>query len=149
MKLFKMKLFIALSLLVLTAIFTNCNETKKVMEMNVSDQVMGTYHVTDLYSVKMSKDKAISFEIADFNKSIRGTTGCNSFFGAITTEGNSFHITEMNISENYCDEDVMKKEQSLMRAFNNTATYMLKEGILSLYSDSENSVILKAVKDTI
>jgi heat shock protein HslJ len=149
MKLFKMKLFTALSLLVLATVFTNCNETKKVVEMNGSNQVMGTYHITELNGVKMSKDKAISFEIADFNKSIRGTTSCNSFFGTIAKEGDRLRIIDMNISENYCDETEMETEQSLMRAFNSTASYILKESTLSLYSDSDNSVILKAVKDTI
>ena len=56
---------------------------------------------------------------------------------------------EMNISENYCDDDVMKSEQNLLRALNTAGSYMLKEDILTLYSYSDQSVILNAVKDTI
>jgi heat shock protein HslJ len=149
MKLFNMKIFTALSLIVLVIVFTNCNETKKVIEDTGSDQLMGTYNVTELNNTKVSEDKVISFEISELNKSIKGTTGCNSFFGAIIKEGRSLRITEMNISENYCDEVVMKSEQSLMRAFNATASYMLEKQKLTLYSDSDHSVILNAVKDTI
>lgn len=149
MKLFKMKTFTVLSLIVLAIVFTNCNETKKIIEDAGSDQVMGTYHVTELNDTKVSKDKGMSFEISEFNKSIKGTTGCNSFFGAITKEGHSLRITEMNISENYCDEVIMKSEQSLMRAFNATASYTLKEQILTLHSGSDQRIILIAIKDTI
>jgi heat shock protein HslJ len=139
----------ALSLIVLAIVFTNCNETKKVIEDTGSDQLMGSYIVTELNDTQVSKDKGLNFEISEFDKSIRGTTGCNSFFGAITKEGNSLRIIEINISENYCDDVVMKSEQRLMRTFNATASYMLKERILTLYSDSDQSVILRAVKDTI
>jgi heat shock protein HslJ len=149
MKLFNMKIFTALSLIVFVIVFTNCNETKKVVEDTGSNQLMGTYIITELNDTKVSKDKGMSFEISEFNKSIRGTTGCNSFFGAIAKEGNSLSIIEMSVSEKYCDDVVMKSEQSLMRAFNTTGSYMLKEQILSLYSDSDNSVILIAVKESI
>ncbi len=144
-----MKIFTALSLIVLVIVFTNCNETKKVIEDTSSDQLMGTYIVTELNDTKVSKDKGISFEISELKKSIKGTTGCNSFFGTIAKDGHNLRITEINISENYCDEVVMKSEQSLMSAFNAAASYMLKEQTITLYSDTDKSVILKAVKDTI
>ena len=144
-----MKIFTGLSLLVLVTVFTNCNETKKIIEDTGSNQITGTYNVIELNDTKVSKDKGISFEISEFNKSIRGTTGCNSFFGFVTKEGQSLRFTEMNISENYCDDDVMKSEQNLLGAFNTAGSYLLKEDILTLYSDSDKSVILNAVKDTI
>ena len=144
-----MKIITALSLIVLLIIFTNCNETKKVIEDTNSVQITGTYIVTSLNDTKVSKDKAISFEISEINKSIRGTTGCNSFFGVVSKEGRSLRFTEMNISENYCTDDVMKSEQNLLRALNTAGSYLLKEDILTLYSDSDKNVILNAVKDTI
>lgn len=144
-----MKIITALSLIVLLILFTNCNETKKVLEDTFSVQITGTYIVTSLNDTKVSKDKGMSFEISELDKSIRGTTGCNSFFGFVTKEGQSLSITEMNISENYCDDDIMKSEQNLLRALNTAGSYLLKEDILTLYSDSDKSVILNAVKDTI
>lgn len=149
MKLFNMKIFTGLSLLVLVTVFTNCNETKKVIEDTGSVQITGTYIVTLLNDTKVSKDKGISFEMSEFNKSIRGTTGCNSFFGVVSKEGRSLRFTEMNISENYCDDDVMRSEQNLLRALNTVGSYLLKKDILTLYSDSDKSVILNAVKYTI
>tara|TARA_R110000772_G_scaffold75872_1_gene164320 strand:+ start:2934 stop:3371 length:438 start_codon:yes stop_codon:yes gene_type:complete len=144
-----MKTLTILSLIVLAIVFTNCNETKNVIEDTGSDQLMGTYIITELNDTKVSKDQGMSFEISEINKSIKGTTGCNSFFGAINKEANSIRITEMNISENYCDDMVMKSEQSLIRAFNAAALYTQKREILTLYSDSDQRVILIAVKDPI
>jgi len=149
MKLSNMNIFSALNLIIIVIVFANCNETKKVIEDSGSDQLMGTYIVTELNDTKVSKDKGMSFEISEFNKSIRGTTGCNSFFGAIVKEGNGLRVTDMNISENYCDEVVMKSEQSLMHAFKAAGSYMLKKKILTLYSDSDHNGILIAIKDTI
>jgi heat shock protein HslJ len=119
------------------------------MKSTGSYQLSGTYRVSLLNRNKTSKDREISFEISEANQSIKGTTSCNSFFGAITTEGNSFRITELNISENYCDDEVLKTEQSLMRAFNSVASYLLKKETLSFFSDPDHGLILKAVKDTI
>ena len=144
-----MKIFFALSLLILATVFSNCNETKKVIENSGSHQLTGSFYVTELNGVKINKDEGMSFEISEPNKSIRGTSGCNSFFGALTKDGNSLRISEMGISEMYCDEVIMKSEQSLMRAFNATVSYMLKKQKLSLYSDTDKKIILIAVKDTI
>jgi len=144
-----MKTTTTLSLIILVFFFTNCKETKKIIEDTGSDQITGTYNVKEVNNTKVSKDEGMSFEISEFNKSIRGTTGCNSFFGAIAKENKSLIITEMNISENYCDDAVMKSEQNLLRALNTAGSYMLKGDILTLYSDSDKSVILNAVKDTI
>ena len=149
MKLVAMKIFTAISLIVLVILFTSCNETKKVIEDTGSVQITGKYNVTALYDTKVSKDKGISFEISELNKSIRGTTGCNSFFGAVAKEGLSLRITDLNISENYCDDLVMKSEQNLVRALNTAGSYILKKDILTLYADSDHSVILNAIKDTI
>lgn len=149
MILFNLKTLTALILVLILTIFTNCNETKRIIQSTGSEQLTGTYNVSTLNGTITPRESAISFKISEANKTIKGTTGCNSFFGAITKEGNSFRITEISISENYCDEEVIKTEQHLMRAFNSTATYILKEEILSLYSESDHSSILNAIKDTI
>ena len=55
----------------------------------------------------------------------------------------------MNISENYCDAVVMKSEQNLLGALRTVGSYILTEGKLTLYSDSDKRVLIIAVKDTI
>ena len=149
MKLVDMNPFRTICLIVLALFFSNCNETKKVIEDPASYQIMGTYIVTELNNTNLGKDEEISFEKSNFNKSIKGTTSCNSFFGVVSKEGQSLRFTEMNISENYCNDDVMKFEQNLFRVFNSASSYNLKEDVLSFYSDSDKSVILTATKDTI
>ncbi|MFT5435450.1 MAG: heat shock protein HslJ [Ulvibacter sp.] len=144
-----MKIVASISLIILAVVFTNCNEAKKVIEATASEQLIGKYSVTELNDTKVSKGKAISFEISELNKSIKGTTSCNSFSGNFTKDGYSLRITEMNISESYCDDVLMKWEQSLLRAFNVTGSYIIKQHVLIFYSYSDHSVILKAKKDTI
>ena len=126
-----MKKLAALGLLVLAMVFTNCNETRKVVEDPDSVQLMATYNVTELNDTRISKDKGISFEISGLDKSIKGVTACNSFSGEYTLNGSTLRIIEINISENYCDDSIMKSEQSLIRAFKATGSYMIKEQILT------------------
>ena len=149
MKRLNINIFTLLALFVIGSIFTNCNGNKNLIEDPASENLMGVYKITTLNESRLSADTEISFEISEFNKSIRGATVCNSFFGTFAKEGHNIRVTEMNISENYCDAVVMKSEQNLLGALRTVGSYILIEGKLTLYSDSDKRVLIIAVKDTI
>ena len=144
-----MKRLFTLSFIVLTMVFTNCDETKKVVEVAGSVQLTGSYKVTEANDTATPENKIISFAINALNKSIKGSTSCNSFSGKYTVDVFSLKFSEMGISENYCDDKAQKSEENLMRAFKATGSYLLKDNILTLYSYPDHSVVLKAKKDTL
>ena len=142
-----MKRLASLSIILLTMVFINCDETKKVAQVAGSVQLSGSYQVTEANDTSISESEKTSFTITALDKSIRGTTSCNSFMGKYSVDVFSIRFSDLSISENYCDDNVQKSEENLMRAFNNTGSYLLKDNILTLYSYSDHSVILKAIKD--
>ena len=143
-----MKRLFTLSFIVFAMLFTNCDETKKVAEVAGSVQLAGSYKVTEANDTATLENKIISFAIDTLNKSIKGSTSCNSFSGKYTVDVFSLRFSEMGISENYCDDNTQKSEENLMRAFKATGSFVLKDNILTLYSYPDHSVILKAKKDT-
>jgi heat shock protein HslJ len=143
-----MKRLATLCLLLIVMVFVNCDETKKVAQVAGSVQLSGSYNVTEVNDTATSEGEKTSFTITALDKSIRGTTACNSFNGKYTIDVFSLRFSEMSISENYCDDNAQKSEENLIRAFKTTGSYLLKDNVLTLYSYSDHSVILKAIKDT-
>ena len=139
----KFNLFILLIALMLVG----CDETKKVIDVAGSVQLSGTYTVTELSSNMMNSKENQTLTMSAIDKSIRGNTGCNSFFGSYENDLNVLTFTDLAQTEMACEPTIMTAEQVFMRALENTGSYTLENKQLTLLSKSDRSVLLKATKN--
>lgn len=140
-----MKTFYTLSIALFTLIFSSCDETKKVIEVAETVQLSGEYVVMEVGETTLKGDP-MTFTFTALDKSIRGNTGCNSFFGNYTLDAFVLSFGELAVSEKYCDEPIMESERALMGALKNTGGYMMKDKVLTLYSKTDRSILLTAKK---
>ncbi len=143
-----MKTLATLSLLIFTVLFTSCDETKRVIDVAGSVQLTGSYTVSVLNGSKMINATNPTFTLSALDNSLRGTTGCNSLFGNYTIDLYAISFNELAVSEKECtDTNLMKTEQEFLDALNNTGSYSLENGVLTLYSKTDRSALLSATKN--
>lgn len=126
-------------------IFTSCDETKKVIDAAGNVQLSGTYVVQSIDGKKIANNE-ISLSFSALNKSFSGQTGCNSVLSDYTLDLYALYFGELAVTERYCDQPVMDLERDYLNALQNTGSYGLSEGILTLYSATDRSVLLTAKK---
>jgi heat shock protein HslJ len=131
--------------LLITLVFTGCDETKRVIDTAGSVQLSGTYNITMAGSQNIKGDDT-KITFAALDKSVRGNAGCNEFFGNYTLDLYALNFGTLAATEMYCDEPVMKVERAIMGALRNTGSYTLENDILTLLSKNDRSVLLKASK---
>ena len=138
------KLFpLLLALLFLTA----CDETKKVIDVAGNVQLSGTYSVSNLDG-EMVSENAPSISFFALDKTVKGNTGCNNFFGNYTLDLYVLSFNGVGATEMACDEPIMSNENKFMNALTNTGSYSIQKNTLTLYSKNDRSVLLTATKDT-
>jgi heat shock protein HslJ len=74
------------------------------------------------------------------DNSIKGSTGCNRFFGAIKMEGETIKITNVGATKMMCAN--MDAENAFMEAINTTISYKIENDILKFLSVS-NEVVME------
>ena len=145
-----MKTLATLSLILFAVIFTGCDETKKVIDVAGSVQLTGSYTVTALNGKKLVNTTNPTFTMSALDNSFRGTTGCNSVFGNYTIDLYAINFGDLAVSEKFCTEkEIMKTERDFLDALNNSGSYALENGILTLSSKTDRSVLLSAKKNEI
>ena len=136
-----------ITLFITALIFTSCDETKKVIDAAGNVQLSGNYTVTDIGENAVSSNApTITFYALD--KSVRGNTGCNSFFGNYVLDLYALSFYDIASTEMACDEPIMTNENQFLDALRKTGSYAIDENILTLYSKNDRSVLLKAFKET-
>lgn len=143
-----MKTLATLSILIFTVLFTSCDETKRVIDVAGSVQLTGSYTVSAINGKKLTNTTNPTFTMSALDNSFRGTTGCNSVFGNYTLNLYAIDFSDLAVSEKMCTEkDIMKTERDFLEALNNTGSYAIENGILTLYSKTDRGVLLSAKKD--
>ena len=139
-----MKKIIALCI---TAIFMmSCDETKKVIDVAGNVQLSGKYNVTEIGGSPVQENAPyISFFALD--KTVRGNTGCNTFFGNYTLDLYALSFSDIGSTEMACDQPIMDIENAFFNGLNNTGSYDIQNKVLTLYSKSDRAVLLKATKE--
>ncbi|RMA65831.1 META domain-containing protein [Ulvibacter antarcticus] len=140
-----MKVLTIFSFLISTLLFVSCDETKKVIDVAGSVQLSGTYDIATVNGSAVNAN-GMSLTMAALDKSIRGTTGCNSFFGNYTLDLYAIQFGDLAVSEKMCDKVVMSTERALLDALKETGSYTMQEGELTLYSKADRGVLLVAKK---
>lgn len=143
-----MKTLATLSLLIFTVIFTSCDETKKVIDVAGSVQLTGNYNITAINGKKIVNTTNPTLTFSAIDNSVRGTTGCNSLFGDFSLDLYAISFNNLAVSEKMCmDKNTMKTERDFLDALHNTGSYSIENNILTLYSKTDRSVLLKASEE--
>ena len=136
-----------LALIVTAVLVVGCDETKKVIDAAGNVQLAGNYAVTTIGDrIVAGNGPTISFFAYD--KTIKGNTGCNSFFGSYHLDLNILTFSDIGSTEMACDQPVMDIENQFLQSLRNTGSYSIEEGTLKLISKLDQSVLLEAKKET-
>jgi heat shock protein HslJ len=76
--------------------------------------------------------------------SYSGSSGCNSYSGRWSVKGDDIEFSRINLTKQMCEPaSVMDTEKHYIRLLQETATYLVNEGNLTLTGDSATSLIFK------
>lgn len=143
-----MKTITYISFLIFAVIFTSCDETKKVIDAAGNVQLTGNYTVSELNGQTPEGSVVPTFSLSAVDNSFRGTTGCNSVFGNYTLDLYVINFGDLAVTAKECESKIMKNERSFLDALNNTGSFDMTNNVLTFYSKTDRSVLLKASKKT-
>ncbi|MEZ4858971.1 MAG: META domain-containing protein [Flavobacteriaceae bacterium] len=129
-----------------TLFMMGCDETKKVIDVAGNVQLSGNYIVKTLNGTEIS-EKAPNIVFTALDKAVNGNTGCNRFFGNYTLDLYVLTFSEIASTEMACDQPIMDTENAFLVALQNTGSYALQNGELTLYSKNDRTVLLTATKE--
>lgn len=133
-------------LLTSVLLLSSCDETKKVIDTAGQVQLSGSYTVQTINGNLIDENNpTLTFNVLD--KGVNGTTGCNRYFGSYSLDLYALSFSELASTEMACEEPIMTIEWDFMKALDQTGSYALSEGVLTLYSKLDRSVLLTAKKD--
>ena len=130
-----------------TILLTSCDETKKVIDVAGNVQLAGNYAITAIGD-KAVTENAPTISFMAYDKSIKGNTGCNSFFGNYSLDLNVLTFSDIGSTEMACEQPIMDIENSFLQSLRNTGSFSLQNNVLTLLSKDDQSVLLKAQKET-
>ncbi|MDC8002605.1 META domain-containing protein [Aureisphaera galaxeae] len=128
------------------ALFSSCDETKKVIDVAGNVHLTGNYTVTSIGGSEISEN-APTITFVALDKTIRGNTGCNSFFGKYALDLYALTMSDIGNTEMACDQPIMDVENAFLNALRNTGSYDLENSMLTLYSKTDRSELLIARKE--
>jgi len=128
-------------------VLTSCDETKKVIDVAGNVQLAGNYVISAIGD-KAVKANAPTISFMAYDKSIKGNTGCNSFFGNYALDLNVLTFSDIGSTEMACEQPIMDIENNFLQALRNTGSFSLQNNVLTLLSKDDQSVLLKAQKET-
>lgn len=135
-------------ILLISILLSSCDETKKVVDVAGQVQLSGTYQVTSLAGNKMTEN-APTITFSALENKVNGNTGCNQFFGTYTLDLYALSFSEIASTEMACDMPIMATENVFLMALDQTGSYSMENGILTLYSKIDRGVLLNAKKERI
>lgn len=127
-------------------LITACDETKKVIDVVENVQLSGAYKISSINNNAVSENiPTINFAALD--KTVRGNTGCNSFFGKYTLDLYALSFNDIASTEMACDQPIMDVENAFLNALRNTGSYDLENSVLTFYSKTDRSIMMVAIKE--
>lgn len=135
-----------ISILLFSLLLSSCDETKKVVDVAEPVQLSGTYQVTFLAGNKMVEN-APTITFSALENKVNGSTGCNRFFGTYTLDLYALNFSKIASTEMACEIPIMATENVFLMALDQTGSYSIENGILTLYSKIDQGVLLNAKKE--
>ena len=141
-----MKQTIKFSVLIFSLFFISCKETKPTVKKKMMNVYSGNYEIKSLNTQQL--ERKLFFKIDSNENKISGKTDCNTYFGNyIVTNNNKIEIEPLGVTKMYCEDDVMKVESELFKAFRSTMTFNFDNNMLTFYN-REGNLIIRAYKIT-
>ena len=137
---------ILITIVLATLVLTGCDETKKVIDVAGNVQLSGAYKVSSINNNALSEN-APTMSFFAMDKTVRGNTGCNSFFGNYTPDLYAMSFNDIGSTELACDQPIMDVENAFLSALRKTGSYDIENSVLTLYSKADRSILLVAIKD--
>lgn len=125
----------------LIVMFSSCNGTKKTTEVATAEIPSGKYEIRSIQGAPVYK---MSFDIDTSENKISGKTNCNTYSGNFSITNNEIKFGPFVATKMYCEEQVMKEEQNLFKAFNNAKTFVFDNNMFTL--SSEEGIVLRAYR---
>lgn len=135
-----MKHIITLSFLLFSLIVTFCKETRKTIEAPSNEIYSGKYEIKSLNGNELKR--TLSFTIETLKNKISGKTDCNSYFGTYSVSKNELDIGPLGATEMYCEDNVMKTERELFKAYSYSKTFNFDGKMLTLFNEGGTLLIL-------
>jgi heat shock protein HslJ len=88
-------------------------------------------------SVVIDSDPTLIF---DEDLGVSGSTGCNSFFGIYSTDGDTIEFSGIGATEMYC-EDTAEQEVWMLAALADATTYTVDSQTLELFDESGSRLL--------
>jgi heat shock protein HslJ len=127
----------------------SCDSAKEVVsESKTINQttLSGTFEINEIdSSPAISKGLSITFEPK--SNSVSGFSGCNSFFGTYTLEGDKITLNNIGASKKFCGKKINTIERQLISALNKATHITIEEGTLTLLNEKVS--LIKASKTDI
>ena len=140
-----MKQTIKFSVLIFSLFFISCKETKPNIEKTMINVYSGNYEIKSLNNQQL--ERKLFFTIDSNENKISGKTDCNNYFGNYIVTNNKIEIEPLGVTKMYCEDDVMKVESKLFKAFRSTMTFDFDDNMLTFYN-KEGNLIIRAYKIT-
>ena len=134
-----MKQTIKFSVLIFSLFFISCKETKPTVEKTMINVYSGNYEIKSLNNQQL--ERKIFFTIDSNENKISGKTDCNTYFGNYIVTNNKIEIEPLGVTKMYCEDDVMKVESELFKAFRRTMTSNFDNNMLTFYNKEGNLII--------
>jgi len=140
-----------ISLFAIVMMTESCNSSKGSTSVDESqeksntmqDLLSGTYTLSEIENIdKLPMTLSINFD-ASSNR-VSGFSGCNSFFGDYTTDGNTISFGPLATSKKYCQDAQNKIERQFLDVLSKTRTYKIEGN--SIYLSNDDGQLLKANK---
>jgi heat shock protein HslJ len=141
-----MKQAIKFSILTFSLFFITCKETKPSVEKMMINIYSGNYEIKSLNNQKL--ERKLFFTIDSNENKISGKTDCNTYFGDyVVTNKNKIEIELLGVTKMYCEDNVMKVESELFKAYSNTIALNFDNNRLTFFN-KEGNPIVRAYKTT-
>ncbi|AUC82783.1 META domain-containing protein [Lacinutrix sp. Bg11-31] len=140
------------TILLFAIILNACGASNKVATKlsddnmkNAQESLNGTFTVLGMDMKNLTEDLTISFDEA--NSKVSGFSGCNSFFGTYTANGNTIKFNGLASTRKMCaDENGNMVESKIMAALGEVTNFEIKDKKLVLLNAKKE--LLSATKST-
>ena len=128
------KILLAATVIVLLTEFTKCPAG-----LVDSSLYKNKWYLVKIYQptgTEVVKGKTVFIKFNQEDKSVGGNGGCNAFGSALSVSGNKISISQITVTEMYC-EGVQETENAFLRQLVKMNRFEIKDKALMIYMDKD------------
>lgn len=138
-----------LTILIFSVILNACGASQTATSLNEAPAMKATdldgrFVVSTINTMSLAENLTLTFD-SKTNKVI-GFSGCNSFFGSYSTDGNALTFKNLASTEKYCIETLNLVESKMIAALNATTNFKTDASNITLLNNTDP--LLTATKIT-